>query len=156
MKVSKYIVLLAGMFGLLACFVPGVRSDTVDTAAQIVHSGDLDRAAELVMAMKISLAAPLISMWFCVLGVMGIGRQRFGRVAGTLAIAAGCALIAVAVQDLAVQDLDLRLTIVVPVMLAMLGAFGGFLALLSPERLVITRFPRPGTWRPSWQSSWRY
>jgi hypothetical protein len=156
MKASKYIVLVAGMFGLLACFVPDVMSDTVDTAAQIVRSGDLDRAAELAMAMKISLVAPLISMWFCALGVMGIGRQQFGRFAGMLAIVAGCALIAVTVQDRAVQDLEIRLAIVVPVVLAMLGAFGGFLALLSPERLVITRFPRPGTWRPSWQSSWRY
>ncbi len=147
MKVSKYIVLVAGVLGLVSCLVPDVGSGTSATirAFQRVHGGDVDQVADGIVAMNVPLMlpilAPLVGAVFCLLGVVGMGRQSFGRLAGTLAMLTG--LVELAMIADVIQGSDVRVTELVGIAVAIVGAIGGAMAVLSPERVALARFPRP-------------
>lgn len=164
MKATKFIVLVGGLLGILAFFLPlvSVQRDAgsasvsafqvmkgldsvevavdeagtkreIDVATSASAKQDIGALKGIVMAI-FAPAALLV-----LLGGLGVGRKRFGRVAGTFALLAGIAGLGIAsiLKSAAEGDSGIGLTFLLVTGVA--GIVGGIMALAKPERRVPAR-----------------
>lgn len=158
MKASKLIVLVGGLLGILAFFLPMVsvtrdhRTVTL-SAFQVVRGIDavdheldtsdvstasLDDRAKLheargsINGIVLAVFAPALLL--AVIGGLGVMRKRFGRGAGTLALLLGAIGLGIGaiLKSAAEGDGGIGLTLLLVTGVA--GAIGGLMALVKPER----------------------
>jgi hypothetical protein len=160
MKASKFIVLVGGILGILAFFLPlvsverqGAKAsvsafqvikglDQVEVAVdqgaargaydvQTSASAKKDIGAMKGIVMAIFAPALLLSL----LGAAGVARKRFGRVAGTFSLLAGLVGLGIAsiLKSAAEGDGGIGLTLLLVTGVA--GVIGGLITLVKPERL---------------------
>ena len=159
MKASKFIVLVGGILGILAFFLPlvsverqGAKAsvsafdvikglDQVEVAvdqgaSQAAYSIDTaNEAKEGIGAMKgIVMAVFAPALLLSLLGAAGIARKKFGRVAGTFSLLAGLIGLGIGtiLKSAAEGDGGIALTLLVVTGVA--GIVGGLVALVKPER----------------------
>lgn len=164
MKASKLLVLVAGILGVVSFFLPLVsvhREDTVATltAFQIVKSGDtvavgikqgneksvvrvdarqddgvahddidLKQVRQIVMIVFAPTALLLL------IGGLGVLRGRFGRLAGLLSLLLGLVPLGAGLLMNAGANGDGGSGILALIAAGGVGALGGLLALISPDR----------------------
>lgn len=159
MKASKFIVLVGGILGILAFFLPLVSvqrhgaSATV-SAFQVIKGLDqvevaVDEAGahrsidvetragakKDIGAMKgIVMAIFAPAALLALIGGLGVARRRFGRGAGTLSLLLGLLGLGIAavLKSAAEGDGGIGLTILLATGIA--GVVGGLAALFKPER----------------------
>jgi hypothetical protein len=161
MKASKLIVLVGGILGILAFFLPlvsvergGAKAsvsayqvikglDQVEVAvdegaARAAYSVETSASAKKdIGAMKgIVMAIFAPALLLSLLGAAGVARKRFGRVAGTFALLAGLIGLAIGalLKSAAEGDGGIGLTLLLVTGVA--GVVGGLAALIKPERAV--------------------
>lgn len=160
MKASKFLVLAGGILGILAFFLPMVtvhRSGYtgsasafqiikgLEVASQAVNSDEVRAAAmnpeavqsasEGVDAMKgIVMAIFVPAILLAAIGALGVAKRRFGRVAGTFSFLFGLIGLGIGalLHSAAGSDGGVGLTLLLAT--GALGAVGGLLALIKPER----------------------
>jgi hypothetical protein len=159
MKASKFIVLVGGILGILAFFLPLVSVERDSTKAsvsafQIIKGLDqvevavadagarrkIDVATSAsakqdIGALKgivMAIFAPALLLTF--LGGLGAARRRFGRVAGTFSLLLGIAGLGIGavLKSAAGGDGGIGLTLLL--LTGVAGVVGGLLALVKPER----------------------
>ena len=159
MKASKLIVLVGGILGILAFFLPLVSVERQGKSASVsafqimkgldqvevaVDDGVSKRSLDVAtgaeakkdigalkgIVMAIFAPALLLSL----LGGLGVARKRFGRVAGTFSLLAGLAGLGIAaiLKGAAEGDAGIGLTLLLITGVA--GVIGGLVALVKPER----------------------
>lgn len=159
MKASKLIVLVGGILGILAFFLPLVSVERQGKSASVsafqimkgldqvevavddgvsrhslnvatAESARKDIGALKGIVMAIFAPALLLSL----LGGLGVARKRFGRVAGTFSLLAGLAGLGIAsiLKGAAEGDAGIGLTFLLITGVA--GVIGGLVALVKPER----------------------
>jgi hypothetical protein len=155
MKATKFIVLVGGILGILAFFLPlvsvtrGGHTGTV-SAFQVMKgldqvSTEVDRGAATEMdranakdgvgAIKgivMAIFAPAVLL--ALIGGLGVARKRFGRGAGTLVLLLGLIGLAIGgiLKSAAEGDAGIGLTLLL--VTGVSGVVGGILALVKPER----------------------
>ncbi|HEX5060885.1 MAG TPA: hypothetical protein VFV99_16070 [Kofleriaceae bacterium] len=160
MKASKFIVLVGGILGILAFFLPlvsvernGAKAsvsayqvikglDQVEVAVdqgaargeyavETTASAKKDIGAMKGIVMAIFAPALLLSL----IGAAGVARKRFGRVAGTFSFLFGIVGLGIAalLKSAAEGDSGIGLTLLLVTGVA--GLVGGLAALIKPERL---------------------
>jgi hypothetical protein len=162
MKASKHIVLVGGILGIIAFFLPlvsvhrpdfhGTASafqivkglDTVqhevDQAATASDLSTVDRAAATegsdgigkIKGLVLAIFAPAAVL--ALIGGLGVYRKKFGRGAGVLALLVGLVGLGIAalLKSAAEGDAGIGLTMLIVTGLA--GVVGGVMALVKPER----------------------
>lgn len=163
MKATKFIILVGGLLGLLAFFLPLVSVQRagnsvsvsafqvmkgLDTVEVAVHEAgaarryDVETAAfaseakKDIGAMKgIVMAIFAPAALLVLLGGLGVGRKRFGRVAATFSLLAGIAGLGIAsiLKSAAEGDSGIGLTFLLVTGVA--GIVGGLMGLVKPERV---------------------
>lgn len=160
MKASKFIVLVGGILGILAFFLPLVSVERGGAKAsvsafQVIKGLDqvevaVDEGAargaynvetsasakEGIGAMKgIVMAIFAPALLLSLLGGAGVARKRFGRVAGTFSLLAGLVGLGIGaiLKSAAEGDGGIGLTLLLVTGIA--GVIGGLIALVKPERL---------------------
>jgi hypothetical protein len=164
MKATKFIVLVGGILGILAFFLPlvsvergGAKAsvsayqvikglDAVEVAVDeagakssyevaTAASAKKDIGAMKGIAMTIFAPALLLSL----IGGAGVARKRFGRVAGTFSLLFGIAGLGIAglLESAAEGDSGIGLTMLL--LTGVAGVVGGLIALVKPERLVAVK-----------------
>ena len=164
MKASKFIVLVGGVLGILAFFLPLVSVERQGAKASVsafdlikgldqveaaVDDGVSRRelsvatsasAKKDIGAMKgIVMAIFAPALLLALIGGAGVARKRFGRVAGTFALLAGLVGLGIAaiLKGAAEGDGGIGLTLLLGTGVA--GLVGGLIALVKPERAVIVQ-----------------
>ncbi len=159
MKASKLIVLVGGILGILAFFLPLVsvhRADFHGTASayQIVKGLDkvgsaVDEAADRAEApsmevdqakdglgkikgLVMAIFAPAAVL--ALLGGLGVARKKFGRGAGTLALLVGLIGLAIAALLKSAAEGDAGIGLTFLLITGAAGVVGGVMALVNPER----------------------
>lgn len=162
MKASKFIVLVGGILGILAFFLPlvsverqGAKAsvsayqvikglDAVEVAvddAGARHTYDVETAATAASAKKdigamkgIVMAIFAPALLLSLIGAAGVARKKFGRVAGTFSFLLGIAGLGIAalLKSAAEGDGGIGLTLLLVTGVA--GLVGGLAALIKPER----------------------
>lgn len=163
MKATKFIVLAGGILGILAFFLPMVsvtrsgqtatvsafqlvkgldavqdelNKDEVRTqAAAYGGTGSLDRADKGIGAMKgfvMAVFAPTLLL--ALIGGIGVGRKKFGRVAGTFALLAGLAGLGIAALLKSAAEGDSGIAITLLLVTGLAGVVGGIITLVKPDR----------------------
>ncbi len=159
MKASKLIVLVGGILGIIAFFLPLVsvhRADFHGTASgyQIVKGLDkvgsaVDEAAERAEAPSVevdkakdgigqikglvmAIFAPAAVL--ALLGGLGVARKKFGRGAGTLALLVGLLGLAIAALLKSAAEGDAGIGLTFLLITGTAGVVGGVMALVNPER----------------------
>ena len=172
MKASKFIVLVGGILGILAFFLPLVSVErqghqasvsayqiikgldqvevAVDEGArQAAYSVETSASAKKdIGAMKgIVMAIFAPALLLALMGAAGVARKRFGRVAGTFSLLAGLVGLGIGalLKSAAEGDGGIGLTLLIVTGVA--GVVGGIATLIKPERLasVKTAFAGVGT-----------
>lgn len=160
MKASKFIVLVGGILGILAFFLPlvsverqGIKAtvsayevikglDQVEVAVDqagarsAVEVATAESAKDGIGAIKgIVMAVFAPALLLGLIGAAGVARKRFGRVAGTFSLLLGLVGLGIAamLKSAAEGDGGIGLTLLLVTGLA--GAVGGIAALIKPERL---------------------
>ena len=159
MKASKFIILVGGLLGILAFFLPLVTVDRGGTSASVsafqvikgldsvevavneagarreidvetTASAKSDIGAMKGIVMAIFAPAALLAL----LGAFGVKRRRFGRVAATFSLLAGLAGLGIAslLKGAAEGDSGIGLTLLLVTGVA--GIVGGVIGLAKPER----------------------
>lgn len=167
MKASKFVVLAGGILGLIAFFLPLLsipvdNNQTVRVSAfQVVRgvdglvdaagvkeeiaSLDLDSRKlldagdheELGAMKKLVFAIFLPAGLIALIGVLGVARKKFGRLAGTFALLLGLVTLGVgALMRSAANESGTSAGIAITVLLltGLLAFAGGIMALAKPER----------------------
>jgi hypothetical protein len=164
MKASKFIVLVGGILGILAFFLPlvsverqGAKAsvsayqvikglDQVEVAVdqgarQAAYSMETGAEAKKdIGAMKgIVMAVFAPALLLSLIGAAGVARKRFGRVAGTFSLLFGLVGLGIGaiLKSAAEGDGGVGLTLLIVTGLA--GVVGGIAALIKPERSVEAR-----------------
>jgi hypothetical protein len=160
MKATKFIILVGGILGLLAFFLPLVsvqrggtsatvsafqiikgldtvsvavdQASTVDVATSASAQSDIGAMKGIVMA--IFAPAALLTL----LGGLGVMRRRFGRLAGTFSLLAGLAGLGIAAVLKGAAGGDSGIGMSILLLTGALGVIGGVLGLAKPERLAAT------------------
>ncbi|HEY5921542.1 MAG TPA: hypothetical protein VIV11_07715 [Kofleriaceae bacterium] len=160
MKASKFIVLVGGILGILAFFLPlvSVERDGAKasvSAYQVIKGLDqvevaVDQgAARGAYAMETSASAKkdigamkgivmavfAPALLLSLIGAAGVARKRFGRVAGTFSLLLGLVGLGIGalLKSAAEGDGGIGLTLLIVTGVA--GIAGGITALVKPERL---------------------
>lgn len=163
MKASKFIVLVGGILGILAFFLPmvtlhradysgsasafqiikglGAASDAVsaDQVQAASMTGDVQSAKEGLDAMKgIVMAIFVPAILLAAIGALGVSKKKFGRVAGFFSLALGLVGLGIAVllRSAAGEDAGVGLSLLLATGLG--GVVGGLLALVKPEKPATT------------------
>jgi hypothetical protein len=145
MKAAKHMVLLGGVVALAAWFLPYVLIDVGDGRARMSAFADLHGTQPGIFELSspgylVLVFAPVLLL---VLGAFAEVRRGFGRRAGTIALLIGLWAIATGehLRDLGgtLGELELRHGLACDALLVAgaLGALGGLLAILSPDRRTI-------------------
>jgi hypothetical protein len=168
MKATKFIVLIGGILGILAFFLPMVTVTRADfsgsvSAFQIVKGLDQIAVAagsqEVNVAMAdagasarsakasldgmkgivMALFAPALLL--TLIGALGVKRRKFERVAGAFSLVFGLLGLAIGamLKSAAEGDSGIGLTLLIVTGLA--GVVGGLLTLVKPERLARSAMP---------------
>ena len=159
MKASKFIVLVGGILGILAFFLPlgsvqrhGATASVsafqvmkgLDQVEVAVDEAGARRAIDVettagakkdIGAMKgIVMAIFAPALLLALIGGLGVARKRFGRGAGTLALLLGLVGLGIAaiLKSAAEGDGGIGLTLLLVTGVA--GVVGGLAALVKPER----------------------
>jgi hypothetical protein len=133
MKASKLIVLVGGVLGIIAFFLPLVAINRPDfhgtaSAFQVVKGIDAGAVRTFIYA----VFTP--ALVFAIVGGLALRRGAFGRGAGTLALVFGLLGLAVTalLKSAAEGDAGIGLTLLLVGCLA--GTVGGILGIAKPER----------------------
>jgi hypothetical protein len=163
MKASKFIVLVGGILGILAFFLPLVSvhlGDFRGTVSGLQVMKGLDQvsvsvdnaesrasmdvetsheAREGVGKIKMIVGAVFApALLLTLIGGLGVGRKRFGRGAGTLSLLLGLVGLGIAAICHAASDGNAGIGITFLFVTAIAGIVGGVLALAKPERALAT------------------
>jgi hypothetical protein len=163
MKASKFIVLVGGILGILAFFLPLVSVTRGDftgkvSAMQIIKGLDAvevsvntaearasidvatsSEAKKDVGAMKgIVMAVFAPAALLLLIGGLGVARKKFGRGAGTLSLLLGLIGLAIAAILKSAAEGDAGIGITLLIVTGIAGVVGGVLALAKPERALAT------------------
>ncbi len=170
MKASKFIVLVGGILGILAFFLPmvtvhqqdfsgsvsafqivkGLDSLSVAAGSQDVNVALADAGAsaksakEALDGMKgIVMAIFAPALMLVLIGGLGVMRKKFGRVAGTFSLLFGLIGLGIGalLKGAAEGDSGIGLTLLLVTGVA--GVVGGLIALVKPERPVIPATAQP-------------
>lgn len=168
MKASKFIVLVGGILGILAFFLPmvtvhresytgsvsafqiikGLDSVSVAAGSQEVNVAMADAGASVraakdgIDSMKgIVMAIFAPAMLLALIGGLGVARKKFGRGAGALSLVFGLIGLGIGavLKGAAEGDAGIGLTLLLVTGLA--GVIGGLLALVKPERATTAQVP---------------
>jgi hypothetical protein len=163
MKASKLIVLVGGILGILAFFLPLVsvhRADFKGTASafqivkgldQVSHEVDreADRAAARAEAPSLEvdkakdgigqikglvLAIFAPAALLALIGGLGVARKKFGRGAGALSLVFGLIGLGIAALLKSAAEGDAGIGLTLLLVTGITGVVGGILALAKPER----------------------
>jgi hypothetical protein len=159
MKASKFIVLVGGILGILAFFLPLVsvqRTDFTGTvsAFQLVKGLDTaqgaidhasvqtpdelearDSAKSGVGALKgIVIAIFVPAFLLAAIGALGVKRKKFGRVAGTFSLLLGAVGLGIAVLLKSAAEGDSGIGMTLLLVTGIAGVAGGLFALVKPDR----------------------
>jgi len=163
MKASKFIVLVGGILGILAFFLPMVSVERQGarvsvSAFQVVKGldqvsakvgdeevrinaaayGDAGSVAEAQSGVEkikgIILAFFAPALLLAVIGGLGVMRKQFGRVAGTFSLLLGIAGLGVGVLLKSAAEGDAGAGLTVLLLTGVAGVVGGLIALAKPER----------------------
>jgi len=160
MKASKFVVLVGGILGILAFFLPLVSVERQGTKASVsayqiikgldqvevaVDDGMRRAAVDVEMggeakkdlgAIKgIVMAVFAPALLLVLIGGAGVARKRFGRVAGTFSLLLGLVGLGIGaiLKSAAEGDGGIGLTLLLVTGIA--GVVGGIATLVKPERL---------------------
>lgn len=165
MKASKFIVLVGGILGLVAFFLPAINVKTekgtvgvsamqmvagIDLAKDAVDKADApdpmsrttrdDASADLskVKGIVMGLFAPALLL--VLIGGIGAMRRRFGRGMGALSLLFGLISLGIGalVMSAAEGDTSAGIAITMLVVTGIAGFVGGMLALIKPDRGMAT------------------
>lgn len=163
MKATKFIVLVGGILGILAFFLPIVtvhhRGETASVSAfQVVkgldavtdavdasgHEADVALASAgssageakdgLAAAKGIVFALFVPALILSILGARGLSKKAFGRGAGAFALIMGLIGLGIGAMLKGAAEGDAGIGIYLLVLTGVLGTVGGLLALVKPER----------------------
>jgi hypothetical protein len=158
MKASKLIVLVGGILGIIAFFLPLVSVQRTNvhgtvSAYQIVKGLDtiqneVDRAAPSmtddvsaakdgvgqIKGLVLAIFAPAALL--ALIGGMGVARKKFGRVAGTFSLLFGLVGLGIAALLKSAAEGDAGIGLTMLIVTGVAGVVGGVLALAKPERRV--------------------
>lgn len=160
MKATKFIVLVGGILGILAFFLPMVTihradfngsasafqlikglnaaSDVVNSdevRAAAISSADIAEAKEGLDAMKGIVAAIFVpAILLALIGGLGVKRKSFGRVAGGFSLLFGLIGLGIAtlLRGAAGEDAGIGLTLLL--LTGVAGTLGGLITLVKPDR----------------------
>jgi hypothetical protein len=160
MKASKLIVLVGGILGILAFFLPLVSVHRGGTTAKVsamqvikgldavdsqVDRADARTGEEVAMrgeakqdigAMKgIVLAIFAPAALLALLGGLGVARKRFGRGAGALSLLLGLVGLGIGAVLKSAAEGDAGIGMSFLLLTGVAGIVGGLAALIKPERL---------------------
>jgi hypothetical protein len=158
MKASKFIVLVGGILGILAFFLPLVSVERqghkqsvsayqvvkgLDQAQTAVDEGvqqsafDADVGASAkknIGALKgIVLGVFAPAVWLTLIGALGVARKRFGRVAGTFSFLLGLLGLGIGAILKAAAEGDGGIGLTLLLITGFAGVVGGLAALIKPE-----------------------
>jgi hypothetical protein len=163
MKASKFIVLVGGILGILAFFLPMVsverqgkqvsvsafqvvkgldavggaldNEDVRVKAAAYGETSSLRSAKKDVDGMKgIVMAIFAPALLLALIGGMGVARKKFGRVAGTFSLLFGLLGLGIGAILKSAAEGDSGVGLTVLLLTGVVGVAGGILALAKPER----------------------
>ncbi len=156
MKASKFIVLLGGILGILAFFLPMVAVDRPDakgtvSAFELIKGVDQAQAAvdrePAYASMRESSSGPNMgalkgivvaifvpALFLFALGGLGVARKKFGRAAGIVSLIFGVIGLAIAGLLSAAASGDSGIGLTLLIVTGLLGLVGGILATAKPER----------------------
>lgn len=162
MKASKFIVLVGGILGILAFFLPLVSVQREGHSASVsafqvmkgldkvevaVDEAGAQRAMDIetsasakkdIGAMKgIVMAIFAPALLLALIGGLGVTRRRFGRVAGTFSLLAGLVGLGIASILKSAADGDGGIGLTLLLVTGVAGVVGGLVTLIKPERLPI-------------------
>ncbi|HVK83648.1 MAG TPA: hypothetical protein VM513_06050 [Kofleriaceae bacterium] len=165
MKATKFIVLVGGILGILAFFLPMVSIHRADfngsvSAFQVIKglskasevvssanvnaagidsavtSADLAQAKEGIDSMKGIVAAIFVpAILLTLIGGLAVKRKQFGRGAGALTLIFGLIGLGIATILRSAAEGDAGIALTLLLVTGLAGTVGGLLALVKPERL---------------------
>ncbi len=164
MKASKFVVLVGGILGILAFFLPMVSvtrqgknvtvsafqvvkgleavSSELDTdevrvkAAAYGETESLRGAKDGVSGIKgIVMAIFAPALLLAFIGGMGVARKKFGRVAGTFSLLFGLLGLGIGAILKSAAEGDSGIGLTILLLTGLAGIVGGIMALAKPERL---------------------
>jgi hypothetical protein len=164
MKASKFVVLLGGILGILAFFLPMVsvtrEGKTVTVSALQVMKGldavgseldkdevnmaaasygetaSLNKAKDGVDGIKgIVMAIFAPALLLALIGGAGVARKKFGRVAGTFALLFGLVGLGIGAILKSAAEGDSGIGLTFLLITGLAGIVGGIMTLVKPERL---------------------
>jgi hypothetical protein len=165
MKASKFVILVGGILGILAFFLPMVsvsrQGKTVTVSAfQVMKgleavSGELDKddvhaqaasyeggTAQLKSAKDgvdgikgIVMAIFAPALLLAAIGGAGVARKKFGRVAGTFSLLFGLVGLGIGAVLKSAAEGDSGIGLTLLLITGVAGIVGGIMALVKPERL---------------------
>lgn len=167
MKASKFVVLVGGILGILAFFLPMVsvtrQGHTATVSAfQVVKGldavqGELDKdevkaqaaaydggrslkdANDGIGSIKgIVMAIFAPALLLVLLGGAGVARKKFGRVAGTFSLLFGLVGLGIGAILKSAAEGDSGIGLTILLVTGLAGIVGGIMALVKPERLAVT------------------
>ncbi|MDQ3335858.1 MAG: hypothetical protein M4D80_11880 [Myxococcota bacterium] len=170
MKASKFVVLVGGILGILAFFLPMVSVtregktvtvsalqvmkglDTVSSeldkdevsmkAASYGETASLNEAKDGVSGIKgIVMAIFAPALLLALIGGAGVARKRFGRVAGTFALLFGLVGLGIGAVLKSAAEGDSGIGLTVLLITGLAGIVGGIMTLVKPERLQVGLAP---------------
>ncbi|MDB4955166.1 MAG: hypothetical protein JWO36_2735 [Myxococcales bacterium] len=159
MKATKFIVLVAGMLGIFSFFLPLVAVQHRGTTATVsayqvvkgleVVSAEVDRgevhslgeietrdtaSGGLAAAKGIVIALFVPAALLALIGVLGVRRKQFGRVAGTFSLLLGLTTLAIGALLKSAAEGDSGIGITVLIVAGLAASAGGLLTLIKPDR----------------------
>lgn len=164
MKASKFVVLVGGILGILAFFLPMVsvtrqgQTATVSAfqvvkgldavsselnkdevkmkAASVGESRTLNEAKDGVDSIKgIVMAIFAPALLLALIGGAGVARKKFGRVAGTFSLLFGLVGLGIGAILKSAAEGDSGIGLTLLLITGLAGMVGGIMALVKPERL---------------------
>jgi len=165
MKASKFVVLVGGILGILAFFLPMVsvtrqghtatvsafqvvkgldavsseldKDEVKMKAASYGESGSLRSAKDGVDGIKgIVMAIFAPALLLALIGGAGVARKKFGRVAGTFSLLFGLVGLGIGAILKSAAEGDSGIGLTILLLTGLAGIVGGIMALVKPERLV--------------------
>ena len=160
MKASKFIVLVGGILGILAFFLPLVTVERHGAKASVsayqvikgldqvevavdegVRHGAYSVAStrdakEGIGAMKgIVMAFFAPALLLTLIGGMAVGKKRFGRVAGTFSLLLGLIGLGIGAIMKSAAEGDAGIGLTLLLLTGVAGIVGGIIGLVKPERV---------------------
>lgn len=160
MKASKFIVLVGGILGILAFFLPLVSVERQGKQASVsayqiikgldqvevaVDDGVRHAAVDVEMGTEakkdlgaikgIVMAVFAPALLLALIGAAGVARKRFGRVAGTFSLLLGLIGLGIGAMLKSAAEGDGGIGLTLLIVTGVAGVVGGIATLAKPERL---------------------